>query len=43
MRIFADDSGAMCGMSDKYGVWEENCMPLLRKAKELNMNVIGIW
>ena len=42
LRIRADDPGARCELGSKYGVHESECEPLLKLAKELNLDVEGV-
>jgi ornithine decarboxylase len=42
LRIRADDQAARCNLGDKYGAEEDEIEPLLRTAKELGLNVVGI-
>lgn len=42
LRIYACDSDAQCILSDKYGAIQEEWKPILQRASELSMNVIGI-
>ena len=42
LRIRADDQAARCNLGDKYGAEEDEIEPLLRAAKDLSLNVVGI-
>ncbi len=42
LRIITDDSNSLCKFSTKFGAPLETIQTLLKQAKELNMNVIGI-
>jgi ornithine decarboxylase len=42
LRIFAEDPTALTSLGDKFGAGMESTDPLLRRARELNLNVIGI-
>jgi len=42
LRIITDDSQSVCRFSSKFGAPLDQCTPLLKLAKELNLNVVGI-
>lgn len=42
LRIFASDTSAQCVLSNKYGALPDEIEPLLVKAQELKLKVIGI-
>jgi len=42
LRIRADDPNARCQLGNKFGAGPQDVLPLLRLAKELGLNVIGI-
>jgi len=42
LRIITDDSNSVCRFSTKFGAPMDQCPALLRQAKELGLNVVGI-
>jgi len=42
IRIRADDASARCCLGNKYGCEEDEYAPLLEKAKELGLNIVGV-
>ncbi|CAK4029783.1 ornithine decarboxylase [Lecanosticta acicola] len=42
LRIFTDDSGSLCRLSQKFGASMDNTEELLALAKDLNLNVVGV-
>jgi len=42
LRIRADDPNARCQLGNKFGAGPQDVLPLLRLAKELGLNVIGV-
>lgn len=42
MRIYASDENAQCILSNKYGCYEEEWNAILQKAKDLQLNIVGI-
>jgi len=42
LRIITDDRNSICRFSTKFGAPLDQCLPLLRQAKELGLNVVGI-
>jgi len=42
LRISVDDSGAICQLSSKFGAKLSLCPKLLREAKEMGLNVVGL-
>jgi ornithine decarboxylase len=42
LRIWTDDSKSQCQLSRKFGASEESIRPLLKLAKILSLNVIGV-
>ncbi|KAM3931410.1 ornithine decarboxylase 1 [Leptodactylus fuscus] len=42
LRIATDDSKAVCRLSVKFGATLKICRPLLERAKELNVDIIGV-
>ena len=42
LRIYANDPTAQCVLSNKYGAFRNEWEPLLQRASELEMNVVGI-
>lgn len=42
LRISTDDSTAQCPLSTKFGATLQECEFLLKKAKDLNLNVVGV-
>ncbi|XP_041438120.1 ornithine decarboxylase isoform X2 [Xenopus laevis] len=42
LRIATDDKDSWCALSSKYGAHLEECEDLLKKAKNLNIQVIGV-
>lgn len=42
MRIYANDTSAQCNLSDKYGAEEYEWTSILEKARDLDMNIVGI-
>jgi len=42
LRIGVDDSGALCQLSTKFGANLSNCPYLLKEAKSMGLNVVGL-
>lgn len=42
LRILTDDSSSLCRLSDKFGASMDTTADLLRLAKQLNLNVVGV-
>jgi len=42
LRIGVDDSGALCQLSTKFGAGLSNCPLLLKEAKSMGLNVVGL-
>jgi len=42
LRISVDDSGAICQLSSKFGAKLSLCPKLLKEAKEMGLNVVGL-
>jgi len=42
LRIFTDDSGSLCRLSQKFGASMDNTNELLALAKKLELNVVGV-
>lgn len=42
LRIFTDDSGSLCRLSQKFGASMDNTHELLALAKKLELNVVGV-
>jgi len=42
LRIGVDDSGALCQLSTKFGANIDNCPTLLKEAKSMGLNVVGL-
>lgn len=42
LRIKGDDSGSVCKFNSKFGVDHNECLELLRTARELNLDIMGI-
>jgi ornithine decarboxylase len=42
LRIITDDSQSVCRFSTKFGTPLDQTLPLLARAKELNLNVVGV-
>lgn len=42
LRIFTDDSGSLCRLSQKFGASMDNTYELLALAKKLALNVVGV-
>jgi len=42
LRIVVDDSGALCQFSSKFGAKLSDCPKLLKGAKEMGLNVVGV-
>ncbi|PLW22391.1 hypothetical protein PCASD_18608 [Puccinia coronata f. sp. avenae] len=42
LRILTDDSGSLCRLGEKFGTPLDNVRPLLERAKELEVTVIGV-
>jgi ornithine decarboxylase len=42
LRIFASDPGAKCVLSNKYGALEDEWAPLLVRAQELGVDLVGV-
>lgn len=42
LRIYANDPSAQCVLSNKFGAYEEEWQPILARAQELDMSIIGV-
>eukprot|EP01012_Entosiphon_sulcatum_P028317 TRINITY_DN34219_c0_g1_i1.p1 TRINITY_DN34219_c0_g1~~TRINITY_DN34219_c0_g1_i1.p1 ORF type:complete len:414 (-),score=68.32 TRINITY_DN34219_c0_g1_i1:63-1304(-) len=42
LRIWADDNESVCQFSNKFGAPPKQCVTLLKKAKEMGLNIIGV-
>jgi len=42
LRILGDDSSSLCKFNAKFGVTVEQCLPLLREAKRIGSEIVGI-
>jgi len=42
LRIAVDDSGAICQLSSKFGAKMSSCARLLKEAKDMGLNVVGL-
>lgn len=42
LRIFTDDSGSLCRLSQKFGASMDNTQEILALAKKLELNVVGV-
>jgi len=42
LRIYANDPTAQCILSNKFGAFRNEWEPILQRAQELNMNIVGI-
>lgn len=42
LRIYANDPTAQCVLSNKFGAYEEEWQPILARAQDLNMSIVGV-
>ena len=42
MRLYANDPTAQCILSNKFGAFRNEWEPILQRARELNMNIVGV-
>jgi ornithine decarboxylase len=42
MRILGDDSSSLCKFNAKFGISVEECSPLIREAKRLGSEIVGV-
>jgi ornithine decarboxylase len=42
MRVLGDDSSSVCKFNAKFGVGVEDCVPLVREAKRIGSEIVGV-
>jgi ornithine decarboxylase len=42
MRLLGDDSSSLCKFNAKFGVSVEDCVPLVREAKKIGCDIVGV-